>query len=150
MEVSALYGPSATQSGVGEYFAGANYDSATELSFWIDPISGYDQYNQIQDLHPGLGISGWQYGPATEINGAYNTWENIVIPIAGINCGNWNPVNQVLFNQYDGNYASPTTLVFAIDNIQIIAAPEPSTWAMLGLGVLALGLTACYRRKLAS
>lgn len=151
MEVSGQFGPSSTQNaGFVSYLNPnpQNMSAGTELSFWIDVFSGYDSNGQIQDLHPGLGIGGYQYAsPSVPISSAYNTWENVVIPAADIESGNWSSVADVVFNPYDGNYTTPTTLTFAIDNVQILqVVPEPSPMLLGGLGVAILGLVSGYRR----
>ena len=45
-----------------------------------------------------------------------------------------------------GNSTFPTAFGPALDNVAVTAVPEPSTWAMMILGFLGVGLAA-YRRK---
>jgi choice-of-anchor C domain-containing protein len=47
---------------------------------------------------------------------------------------------------YSGNSTYPTAFGPALDNVSVTAVPEPSTWAMMILGFLGVGL-ASYRRK---
>lgn len=42
---------------------------------------------------------------------------------------------------------SSTALDFAVDNIQVAAAPEPGTLALLGAGLIGIGIPACRRRR---
>jgi choice-of-anchor C domain-containing protein len=47
---------------------------------------------------------------------------------------------------YSGNSTYPTAFGPALDNVSVTAVPEPSTWAMMILGFLGVGLVA-HRRK---
>ena len=82
------------------------------------------------------------------INGALAIW-------------NWNPTNDSIFinGAADASYSditfysdSGTTVLGtgAIRNGQLEAVPEPSTWALLGLGAVAVAVIARRRKSLQS
>ena len=62
------------------------------------------------------------------------------------------PEGEITFEggPFDNVVLSSTAMDFAVDNVTVIAAPEPGTLALLGAGLLLTGLPSLRRRKAAA
>jgi hypothetical protein len=120
-------------------------------------------YTQLEmDVKPvGGSIDSWQVVVQSTVNGWMPAsvspslpdtgWQHIVIQSSqGIDGGNkavnWASIYSIGFGFWDGSMSQQAEL----SNIKFSVVPEPSSWALFGFGVVALGLTTCYRRKLVS
>jgi hypothetical protein len=137
-------------------FPSVDLSGYTDFQFDVKVLNNsFDRWGQIQSVQPTLGIGpsmSWDtsaYQPQLVAVSANNGWQHIDIPMAFF-AGPLTDVRRILLNVYDGNYLSATSMQLAFDNISFTTVPEPSSWVLVAFGVVALGFTTCYRRKLVS
>jgi hypothetical protein len=156
---TGTFGPASTAQfgGLKLTFPSVNLTSYTDFQFDVKVLNNsFDRWGQIQSLQPVLGIGptdSWNqssYQPQLTAYSADNGWQHFDIPLIFFSSGSLSDVRQILFNVYDGNYLAPTSMQLAFDNISFTTVPEPSSWLLFAFGVVALGFTTCYRRKLVS
>ncbi len=136
--------------------AGANFtDASGTVAQWLVSLSGAPQYS----IEPGSGSNAvtWWLPAVSEVNGAVVTnlnavnTNNALAPAMDVSKGpvGWEYVTVALkataATEYlsfvgAGSGAPPWALLTDVSMVDPPAAPEPSTWAMMGLGFAGLGL----------
>jgi hypothetical protein len=175
MQLNVLIASAILAAGIG--LAGANAANAEVFTFTynIGVYTGHGILNAdliVPDLAPGFGLftvtdihgiaNGevilglTNYADADNLLSYYPTYDNItLVDFAGISFATANN-NYNLYNigyygaldQISNPFGAPTDVSGAL-NVSVAAAPEPSTWAMLGLGFLSLGIIGAKRREAA-
>ena len=134
--------------------AGANFtDASGTVAQWLVSLSGAPQYS----IEPGSGSNAvtWWLPAVSEVNGAVVTnlnavnTNNALAPAMDVSKGpvGWEYVTVALkataATEYlsfvgAGSGAPPWALLTDVSMVDPPAAPEPSTWAMMGLGFAGL------------
>jgi hypothetical protein len=150
--------------GTGVYTAGTAANSNNSSNAYYAPFGG--------KAAPADQITKYSQQTGTTQAGAYGmAWRNVVIEksansltwtVDGLKLATVDVTsattlsgNNISFGMYDLNAGSSTdpndllsTAIF--DNIrvtQVVATPEPATWAMMGMGVLALAMMGLHRKR---
>jgi hypothetical protein len=143
---------------IARSFGGGPYDNSTpvnltlftNLQFWIKwdsanssmPLSLFNSSGDRLDvfIHPRTNWSGdnlVRLAQVTIPEQASNSWVRIDVPIdpqlSGIE-----EATGLVFKRWDPSANTGLTMAFWIDNIQLQAVPEPSSWALLVGGGLAM------------
>jgi PEP-CTERM motif len=105
-----------------------------------DPLEGMDDV-----IFPDA-TSGWLFVAGTPGNAVYKLWvTGLTIGTPIIALGSFNEVATV--NPITGVVETPLLDVASPHGMEFLAAPEPSTWAMMILGFVGLGFAASRRRQ---
>jgi len=130
--------------------------SFASLSFdvRVDPASAADLYNgygyfEVVSRDGGYGYNkiptfNTELGNPTYSQNIAGTWEHFVIPLTGI----YQPIRAITFQDYnDASRNINGTVTIQIDNLTLTPVPEPSTTALLGLGLCGALIRVIRRQK---
>jgi hypothetical protein len=97
--------------------------TALEYDVMIDPASPLDTAGNACDLKVGFNDNVWSEH-ATDHNISGAGWQHVVVPLSTIGGTGSQPCQEIVFQEYDSNFASPAINKIYVDNVEF-TGPDP-------------------------